>query len=105
MRWLELRYGVAREPAASARWVVVDCETSGLDPTRDRLLSLAGVGVKGRCISPGDCFAAVLRQQQPSSRENILVHGIGEQQQALGQAPEAALEAFLAFAAHAPRVA
>ena len=105
MRWLELHRGAAREPAETARWVVIDCETSGLDPRRDRLISLAGVGVRSRRICAKDCFSRVLRQEQPSGLENILVHGIGEQQQSQGQMPEAALAAFLAFADRAPRVA
>ena len=104
-RWLELRFGAPREPAAAARWIVVDCETSGLDPRRDQLISLGAVGVRGRRIPARDCFSAVLRQAQPSARENILVHGIGERQQSGGEAPEAALAAFFAFAGDAPRVA
>ena len=105
MRWLELRHGAAREPAETACWVVVDCETSGLDPRRDRLISLAAVRVQARRISGKDCFSRVLRQARPSSRENILIHGIGEQQQAQGETPEVALAAFFAFADRAPRVA
>ncbi len=105
IRWPELRFGTARGPAAQARWIVVDCETSGLDPRRDRLISLAAVGVRGRRISAGDVFCAVVRQEQPSDRENILIHGIGGEEQRRGEAPEAVLAAFFAFAERAPRVA
>lgn len=97
--------GAARQPAGAARWVVVDCETSGLDAQRDRLISLAGVAVRGQRIAPGECFSAILRQEQASGRENILVHGIGKERQAEGEAPEQALSAFFAFASSAPRVA
>lgn len=96
---------MGRRPAGAVRWVVVDCETSGLDAARDSLISVAGVGVRAGRIPPGDLFAAMLRQERPSGRENILVHGIGRERQASGEAPQAALEGFLAFAADSPRVA
>lgn len=88
-----------------ARWVVVDCETSGLDPQRDTLISIAGVALALQRISPRDCFEAMVRQQKPSSRENILVHEIGRERQAQGEAPADALSAFFAFAGASPRVA
>ena len=34
--------------------------------------------VRGRRIATGEYFSAVLRQERPSARENILVHGIGQ---------------------------
>lgn len=103
--WLRERFGAGRGPAATARWVVVDCETSGLDPSRDNLLSVAGVGVRDGRIAPGDSFCATLRQEHPSERENILVHGIGRERQAGGDPPGAVIAGFLGFVADAPRVA
>lgn len=103
--WLGALFGAARQSVESARWVVVDCETSGLDPQHDRLISLAGVAVRGRRIATGEYFSAVLRQERPSARENILVHGIGRQRQAQGGEPEQVLAGFFAFAGDAPRVA
>jgi len=103
-RWLSRRVG-AQQPAALARWVVVDCETSGLDPWRDSLIALAGVTVQRARISASDAFAVVVRQDVPSTRENILVHGIGDDRQLAGEPMPQALEAFLRFAGDAPRVA
>jgi DNA polymerase III subunit epsilon len=103
--WLQWFFHARGGAATAARWVVVDCETSGLDSQRDTLVSIAGVGLVRQRISPRDCFEAVIRQQQPSSRENILVHGIGRERQAQGEALAAAVGAFLAFAGASPRVA
>ena len=103
-RWLERVFG-SDESAAEARWVVVDCETSGLDPHRDSLIALAGVGVRGPRIPSGDCFEVTVRPDAASARENILVHGIGRERQAAGEAPVHALGAFLAYAQTSPRVA
>ncbi|HEY5900867.1 MAG TPA: 3'-5' exonuclease [Burkholderiales bacterium] len=103
--WLGEMFGMGREPAAEARWIIVDCETSGLEPSRDSLISLAAVAVKAQRIVPSDCFSTMLRQEQTSGRENILVHGIGKERQSSGAAPTGALSAFLAFAGDSPRVA
>jgi DNA polymerase-3 subunit epsilon len=85
--------------------VVLDCETSGLDPHRDSLLSLGAVGVRGRHIACRDWFEATVRPSSPSARENILIHRIGRDRQAAGEEPAHALHAFLEFAGDAPRVA
>jgi DNA polymerase-3 subunit epsilon len=93
------------------RWVVLDVETSGLDAVRDRLLAIAAVAVrvdwqrKQLAIVPADSFEVVLRQQQSSERENILLHGIGVQRQREGVPMRPALEAFRAYAAGSPLLA
>lgn len=97
--------------AQPRRWVVVDVETSGLDASRDRLLAIAAVALhvdwarKRLAIVPADSFEVVLRQQQASGRDNILLHGIGAQRQAEGTPPQQALAAFARFAGQDPLLA
>lgn len=86
-----------RTPLAAVRWVAVDCESSGLDPRRDRLLSLGAVAVRDGRIEAGESFRALLRQERPSETPNILVHGIGGEAQLGGLPPAQALQAFAAF--------
>ena len=81
----------------AARWVVVDCETSGLDAARDRLLSVGAVAVRGGRIELGESFSAVLRQEQASDSSNILVHGIGGEAQMGGRPAAQALREFADF--------
>lgn len=81
----------------AARWVVVDCETSGLDAARDRLLALGAVAVRGGRIELAESFSAVLRQDRPSEPANILVHGIGGEAQRAGRGPGEALREFCDF--------
>ena len=83
---------------STRRWVVVDCETSGLDPRRDRLLALGAVRIEGGLIALEQSFAAGLRQQTASEHANILVHGIGEAAQRSGAQPQGVLADFLRFA-------
>lgn len=99
-RWLETlraRLAGASPSLAAARWVVLDCETSGLDPARDRLLALGAVALRGGRIELGESFEALLRQDQASDASNILIHGIGGDAQRAGRAPAEALGEFAAF--------
>jgi DNA polymerase-3 subunit epsilon len=86
-----------KTPLAKAVWVVVDCETSGLDARRDRLLSVAAVEVAGGRIALERAYSAVLRQAAPSSDANILVHGIGGEAQLGGREPGEVLRGLAAF--------
>jgi len=81
----------------AARWVVVDCETSGLDTTRDRLLAVGAVAVRGGRIELAESFSAVLQQEQASDTANILVHGIGGEAQLAGRPAGDALSELSAF--------
>jgi DNA polymerase-3 subunit epsilon len=92
-------------PPRALRWVVVDCESSGLDPEQDRLLSIGAVAVREGRVAHADAFGAVLQQAQASEVPNILVHGIGAQAQLGGRDPAAALDEFARFVAGAPLVA
>jgi DNA polymerase-3 subunit epsilon len=91
--WLPWR----RTPLAAVRWVALDCESSGLDAKRDRLLSLGAVAVRGGRIELAESFRALLRQERASSPGNILVHGIGGEAQLAGRPAAEALEALRAF--------
>ena len=72
-------------PLEAARWVVVDCETSGLDIARDRLLSVGAVAVTGNRVMTGESLAALVQQDAASRPDNILIHGIGGDAQRGGQ--------------------
>ncbi|MFZ9336475.1 MAG: exonuclease domain-containing protein, partial [Burkholderiaceae bacterium] len=95
-------------PAAHERWIALDVETSGLDARRDRLLAIAAIGLRvdwaaqRLVIVPGDSFEVVLRQEVASTKDNILLHGIGAQRQRDGVEPAAALQAFAEYAGTAP---
>ncbi len=82
MRWFR------RTPIGTARWVVLDCETSGLDIARDRLLSVGAVAVRSGRLDLADFFEGRVRQAAPSAAENIVIHGIGGDAQLQGRVLE-----------------
>lgn len=91
-------------PWTAGRIVVVDVETSGLNPYSDRLLSIGAVAVNGGLVHFDQGFETVLRQEEPSDHGNILVHGIGGSDQLAGREPARALLDFLNFAGKDPLV-
>ena len=104
-RLLGLRHADDAVPLRALRWVVVDCESSGLDPERDRLLSIGAVAVCEGRVDHADTFNAVLRQTQASDAPNILIHGIGGQAQLGGRDPAAVLDEFVGYVAGGTPVA
>lgn len=104
--WLRRASGLRGPHAEPARWVVVDVETTGLDPHRDRLLAVAAVAIERQGdalrVRPSDSFEAVLRHEiapgAAPDRHNILLHGIGTGAQRNGAEPAAVLRAFADWA-------
>lgn len=99
--------GGTRRPATRAnaqRWVVVDTETSGLDPLRDRLISIGAVAVDDGAIALDDSFEVVLRGEASGDAANIAIHGLGRDAQAAGMPAKAAIEAFCDWVGDAPCV-
>jgi DNA polymerase-3 subunit epsilon len=95
--WRSLPEPDLDRPLADLRWVVVDTESSGLDPARDRLLSVGACAIRSRLLRLDETFEARLRQSRPSAEDNILLHGITARDQLAGEEPAAALVAFLQF--------
>lgn len=105
--------GTQAGTAAQARWIVLDAESTGLDPRHDRLLSLAAVAVRFEAGRPrialDDSFEVVLQDEgaaaaQAPDRHNILLHGIGLGARAQGAARAEALRGFARWAGPAPRL-
>lgn len=95
----------------SRRWIVLDVETSGLNLHSDYLIAIAGVAVEVSTdfrrvsIVIGDSYEAVLKQDLPSNKDNILIHHIGAQAQSDGRPPVEVLEEFRQWVGHCPLLA
>ncbi|NJM31985.1 MAG: 3'-5' exonuclease [Limnobacter sp.] len=101
-------------PPNGERWVIVDVESSGLNPNKDRLLSIAACAVRfdvqGKpVVAMSDSFEVVIRQpenpQQAVDKNNILIHGIGLGAQRTGVHAQEALLAFLEYVGNSPLLA
>ncbi len=61
-------------PTELVRFVVLDSETTGLDPRKDRLVSIGAVAVERNEIVLADAFEALLKVQYNTSA--VTVHGV-----------------------------
>lgn len=93
-----------RAAGADERWVVVDTETSGLDPVNDRLLAIGAVAVDRDGIRLDDSFETLLQNLAPGDKANAAIHGIGYEAQRDGAPAPSALAAFASYVAGAPCV-
>jgi len=91
--------------ADASRYVVLDVETTGLNLVKDRLIAIGACAVVDGRIDLDDSFEIVLRQDRVSSKDNILIHGIGGEAQREGIDPVEALLAFLEYLGKSPLVA
>jgi DNA polymerase III subunit epsilon len=110
--WSRLFGADATRAIDERRWVVLDVETTGLDPHHDVLLAIAAVAVTfdGAATTPRialhDSFEAVLHHDSASTdKDNILVHGIGVGAQRAGAPPRDVLAAFERWAGRSPLLA
>lgn len=103
--WRQLPDADMTRSHASTRYVVVDVETSGLDMKKDRLISIGAVALSDARMEFSDAFQVVVRQDQISSHDNILIHGIGGSAQSEGMDPAEALLLFLQYIGKSPLVA
>lgn len=81
-----------KAPIGSVRFVVLDTETTGLDPQNDQILSIGAVAVRDQKIWVADRFEAFMPQAasaQADKQEAVAVHGIlqkhGNQEQATAE--------------------
>jgi DNA polymerase III subunit epsilon len=82
-------------PAGEVRFVVLDTETTGLDPRRDRLITIGAVAVRADEIILGDSFEALLKLAYNSS--SVTVHGVTREEAREGLEEAEALELFLPY--------
>ncbi len=85
--------------------MVVDVETTGLDPGQDVILTIGAVAIEALSIDLKQSFDVTLRQPVALESDNVLLHGVSPQAVAAGDDPAAALRSFAGFARGAPLVA
>jgi DNA polymerase-3 subunit epsilon len=62
-------------PLANAKFVVIDVESNGLDPKKDKILSIGAVRIRNNQIETDDAFELFLRQDE-FNPEVVPIHGI-----------------------------
>ncbi len=92
----------AHTPIEQLRFVVFDTETTGLNPAKDRLLSIGAVACSANTLRVEDVLDIYVQNEQaPHNPEAITVHGILQGQLSTAHSEAEAVAAFTAFCGNA----
>lgn len=85
-------------------WVSVDCETTGLNPRRDEIISVGAVRIVGGRVLTSQALRLLVRPSRAISSDAVKVHGLRERDVARGLDIDEAMRQLLAFIGPRPLV-
>jgi DNA polymerase III subunit epsilon len=62
----------------AAQLIVVDLETTGLDPRIDEIISFAAIPIREGRVHPAELVSTLVRPRHPPPAEGIRIHGLRE---------------------------
>jgi DNA polymerase III subunit epsilon len=84
-------------PIETYEFVSFDTELTGLNPKRDRIISIGAVRIRNLRIVAGDNFFAYIKPDRDLPKESTLIHGITPEQLELAPPPEIMLPQFVKY--------
>ena len=91
------RFAFLFDEDASDEVVVFDCETTGLDPKKDEIISLGAVKIKENRILTDEALHIYVKQDKPIDHKSITIHQIRHCDLKDAIPVEEAIERFLYF--------
>ena len=85
-------------------WVSVDCETTGLNPAKDEIISIGAVRIVGHRVLTSERLNLLVKPSKAVSAEAIKVHGLRERDVAGGLDIDEAMRRLLHFIGPRPLV-
>jgi DNA polymerase-3 subunit epsilon len=67
------------EPGPSDEFIALDCETTGLNPRVDDIITIAAVKIRGNRILTSERFEAIVRPDKKPTSDSIKVHQLRAQ--------------------------
>ena len=92
------------EPAPAGEWVSIDCETTGLDVRRDKIIAIGAVRIVGNRLLTSQRLELLVQPDRALTGDSVRVHRLRERDLEAGLAPDAAIRQLLEFIGSRPLV-
>jgi DNA polymerase-3 subunit epsilon len=92
------------DPEPRDEWVAIDCETTGLDVSRDQVVAIGAVRIAGNRVLTSQRLELLVRPERKVSRESVRVHMLRERDVAQGIDQVQAMRRLLQFIGSRPLV-
>jgi len=92
------------DPPPEGEWVSVDCETTGLNPNRDEIISIGAVRIQGNRVMTSQALQLLVKPSRAISAASVKVHGLLESEVAQGLDIDEAMRQLLSFIGSRPLV-
>lgn len=92
------------DPPPAGEWVTLDCETTGLDVNRDKIISIGAVRIAGNRLLASQRLELLVRPERALKAEGVRVHQLREKDVAMGMDPVQAMRRLLDFIGSRPLV-
>ncbi len=105
--WVSLgdhSYRFLFQPGPPDEVVVIDCETTGLNPRRDEVIAIAAIKIRGRRILTSEAYRVVVRSDKAPSSASIKVHQLRAKEVAEGRGMHEVLPELLRFIGGRPLI-
>ena len=100
----DARFAFMYDAPPADEWVVLDCETTGLDVRHDRIISIGAVRIVGHRLLTSQRLELLVRPERSLEVAGMRVHRLRERDVARGLPPEEAMRRLLEFIGSRPLV-
>jgi DNA polymerase-3 subunit epsilon len=98
------RYKFMFDKPPANEWVVIDCETTGLNIAKDQVISIGAVKIIGNKIMTSERLEILVKPDKEVSAESVKIHRLRELDVANGLDPEIAAAKLMQFIGSRPIV-
>ena len=100
----EPEFAYMYDPPPEGEWVALDCETTGLDVHRDKIVSIGAVRIAGNRVLTSQRLELLVRPARALKAASMRVHLLRERDVAHGIDPAQAMRRLLGFIGSRPLV-